>query len=278
VWQASAAQEATGAGGTGRLPIAHGLLDQCAEPRARPSGEAGRVPRADTRAGSRLGPVAEASRLAGHGCPQCGAHLYHVSATPERGGQFQISHNLPGLGRRAIARFAGRTKPVTPRLRSRLLPSPFPGLARWFLPYFDASCRGPTFPPLAEKRTAGSCGLSTKRRVHLSRDAGTPIVPGDGKPPRFRLECRWRACANLTSDPACHHFPSLIQGPPVVGPRASATLAVCRWDQQRTTDTPRHVPALADGSRGRCIEHAASAGQAIALEGMGLLAFLCCHT
>src|SRR2546421_7454717 len=33
-------------------------------------------------------------------------------------------------------------------------------LARWFLPYFDASCPGPTLPPLAEKRTAGSCGLS----------------------------------------------------------------------------------------------------------------------
>src|SRR5947209_7465628 len=109
-------------------------------------------------------------------------------------------------------------------------------------------------------------------------NAGTPGVLGDGKPARFRLECRWRAYANPTSDPACRLFPSLVQVPRVVVPRACATLVVCRWDQQSTTDSPRHVPALADGSRGRGKDHAASGGQAIPLQGIGLLALLCCHT
>jgi hypothetical protein len=107
---------------------------------------------------------------------------------------------------------------------------------------------------------------------------GYTWCPGRWKPPHFCLECRWRACVNPTSDPACRIFPSLVQVPPGVGPSSCARLVVCRWDQQRTTDSPHHVPALADGSRGRCKEHAASGGQAIPLEGIGLLAFLCCHT
>jgi len=41
---------------------------------------------------------------------------------------------------------------------------PFP---RCFLPCFYASRLGPTLPPLAGKPTAGSCGLSTKRMVHV---------------------------------------------------------------------------------------------------------------
>ena len=32
--------------------------------------------------------------------------------------------------------------------------------------------------------------------VHVSHSAGTRGVPGDGKPPRFCLECRCRVCAN----------------------------------------------------------------------------------
>ena len=141
-----------------------------------------------------------------------------------------------------------------------------------------ASRPGPRLPPPPGKPPADSCWPSTKRMVHVSQDAGTPGVLGDGKPPRFRLECRCTACANPTSEPACRLFPSLVQVPPVVGPRACATLVECRWDQQRTPDSLRHVPALADGSRGRCKDHAASARQAIPLEGLGLLAFLCCHT
>ena len=42
---------------------------------------------------------------------------------------------------------------------------------------------GPSLPPLAGKRTAGSCRRPTKRRVHVSRDARTPLVPAMGTPP-----------------------------------------------------------------------------------------------
>src|SRR5947209_14741551 len=153
-------------------------------------------------------------------------------------------------------------------------PGGFPGGSH----LLAASRPGLTLPPPTGKPTADSCWPSTKRMVHVSRNAGTHVVLGDGKPPRFRLECRWRACTNPTRDPACRLFPFLVQVPPVVVPPSCATLVLCRWDQQCTTDYPRHVPALADGSRGRCKEHAASGGQAIPLEGLGLLALLCCHT
>ena len=52
--------------------------------------------------------------------------------------------------------------------------------------------------------------------LHVSRYAGTRGVLGDGKPPHFCLECRCRACANPTSDPACRLFPSHVQVLPVV--------------------------------------------------------------
>jgi len=76
-----------------------------------------------------------------------------------------------------------------PRFTPRLL-------ARWFPPFFEASRPSPTLPPLTGKRTAGSCGLSTKMNVHVSRYAGIRRVPSDWEPPRFCLECRCRACAN----------------------------------------------------------------------------------
>src|SRR5436853_2096473 len=69
-----------------------------------------------------------------------------------------------------------------------------------------ASRPGPRLPPPPGKPPADSCWPSTKRMVHVSQDAGTPGVLGDGKPPRFRLECRCTACANPTSEPACRLF------------------------------------------------------------------------
>ena len=110
---------------------------------------------------------------------------------------------------------------------------------------------GPSLPPLAGKRTAGSCRLPTKRRVHASRDAGTWGVPGDGNPPRFCLECGCRACANPTSDPVCRLLPSLVQVLLVVGPPSWARLVVCRGDQQRTVDHRPPFPAPADSAQGR---------------------------
>ena len=56
-------------------------------------------------------------------------------------------------------------------------------------------------PLRSDLATVGSCRLSTKMMVHVSRDAGTRGVPGDGNPPRFCLECACIACANPRSIP-----------------------------------------------------------------------------
>ena len=111
--------------------------------------------------------------------------------------------------------------------------------------------------------------LSTKRIVHVSPDAGTCGVLGDGKPPRLRLEGRWRAWANPTRGPACRLFPSLVQVPLVVGPPCWALLVVCRQDEQHTTDSLRPFPAQADPARGRRKEagqHSASSSREELLE------------
>src|SRR5215472_16617011 len=94
-------KRAIGAGGTGGLPAARDLREQCASPGARQADHARRMARGGTRARSGLGAVAAAHRLAGHRCAVCGAPLYHVPRALERGGQFQISQNLPGLLRGA---------------------------------------------------------------------------------------------------------------------------------------------------------------------------------
>jgi len=128
---------------------------------------------------------------------------------------------------------------------------PFP---RCFLPCFEASRLDPTSPTLAGKHTAGSCRLSTKMMVYVSHYAGTRVVPGDGKPPRFCLEYRCRAWANPTIGPARRLFPPPAQVLPIVIPPSCATLVVCRWDQQRTVDYLRPLPAPADTAQGRCKE------------------------
>src|SRR6266516_5948159 len=89
-------------------------------------------------------------------------------------------------------------------------PGGFPGGSH----LLAASRPGPTLPQPPGKPTADSCWPSTKRMVHVSRNAGTHVVLGDGKPPRFSLECRWRACTNPTRDPACRLFPVLCPGAP----------------------------------------------------------------
>jgi hypothetical protein len=106
-----------------------------------------------------------------------------------------------------------------------------------------ASRPGPTLPPPPGKPTAGSCWSSTKMMVHVSRDAGRRGVQGDGKPLRFCQECRWSACAHPRSALLAAFFPSPVQLLPVVVPRTSATLVVCRRDQQRTRDQLRPFPA-----------------------------------
>jgi hypothetical protein len=119
-------------------------------------------------------------------------------------------------------------------------------LPRWFPPCFDASRPDPTLPPLAGKLTAGACWLSTKRMVHVSRDAGTHLVPGNGKPLRFCQEWRWSTCAHPRSALLAAFFPPPLQVLPVVVPPSSAMLVLCRWDQQRTADQLRSFPTQTD--------------------------------
>ncbi len=154
------------------------------------------------------------------------------------------------------------------RRRWPLLPSfhlpagkqPFP---RCFLPFFDASPLGPTLPTLAGKHTAGSCGLSTKMMVHLSQYAGTRVVPGDGKPPHFCLECRRIVCVNprsirlaAFSRPRSRYYPLLYRLP---------VLRLLCADETSSAQWTICVPSLhlltlrrEDARKGRCagVDHA----------------------
>src|SRR5437764_3062860 len=94
-----------------------------------------------------------------------------------------------------------------------------------------ASRPDPALPPPPGKPSASLCWPSTKRRVHVSRDAGRCGVPGDGKLLRFYLEWRWRACANpqavllaVFSRPLSRSFPLL-----------SCPLVLCLWWTDETS-------------------------------------------
>jgi hypothetical protein len=96
-----------------------------------------------------------------------------------------------------------------------------------------ASCPDPTLPPPPGKPSASSGWPSTKRRVHVSRYAGTRGILGDGKLLRFCQECRWRACANprsillaVFSRPLSRCFP-LVYCP----------LVLCLWWTDETSST-----------------------------------------
>ncbi len=71
------------------------------------------------------------------------------------------------------------------------LPAGKQPFARCFLPFFAASHPGPTLPPPTGQRAAGSSGLSTKMMVHLSRYAGTRVVPGTRKPTPLLPGVQW---------------------------------------------------------------------------------------
>ena len=69
----------------------------------------------------------------------------------------------------------------------------------------------------------------------MSRDAGTRGVPGNGKPPRFCLECRCRAWANprsvllsAFSRPLSRCFP-LLDRPPVLGLWCAEETSSAQW-------------------------------------------------
>jgi hypothetical protein len=128
---------------------------------------------------------------------------------------------------------------------------PFP---RWFLPFSTLPsqvrhCHLPLESPLLAR-----AGYPRRMMVHFSWHAGTRVAPGAGKPLRFCLECRCRAWANPTIGPARRLFPPPAQVLPIVIPPSCATLVVCRWDQQRTVDYLRPLPAPAATAQGRCKE------------------------
>ena len=105
-----------------------------------------------------------------------------------------VEHPCTRTSQGAHTEGEGRSCPrFTPRL-----------LARWFPSFFDASCQSPTLPPLNGKPTAGSCGLSTKVMVHVSRFAGTRVALAAWEPPRFCQECRRRGYAHPRSNRLAH--------------------------------------------------------------------------
>jgi hypothetical protein len=79
------------------------------------------------------------------------------------------------------------------------VPSPFPGGCQMVPTSVRYARSDPTLPSLTGKPTVDSCGLSTKRRVHVSRDAGAHVSLGARTSTHFCLEDRWRACANPRS-------------------------------------------------------------------------------
>ncbi len=147
------------------------------------------------------------------------------------------------------------------------LPAGKQPFARCFLPCCDASRLGPTLPPLARKHPAGSCRLSTRMMVHVSHSAGTCVVPGDGKPPHFCLECRCIVCVNprsvrlaAFSRPRSRCSPLLYRPPLLCLLCADETSSA----QRTSSILSLHMQIL---HREDAREHAASGGQVIPLEG-----------
>jgi len=83
--------------------------------------------------------------------------------------------------------------------------------------------------------------LSTKRMVHVSRQASTPVVPGARKSSRFCLECRCRVCANpqvvllaAFSCPLSNYYPLLY--------RSSMLRLLCANETSSAQRTSRVLP------------------------------------
>jgi len=77
--------------------------------------------------------------------------------------------------------------------------------------------------------------LYTKRMVHVSRQASTRVVPGDGKPSHFCLECRCVVCVNprsirlaAFSRPRSRCYP-LLYRPPVLRLLCADETSSARW-------------------------------------------------
>jgi hypothetical protein len=87
-----------------------------------------------------------------------------------------------------------------------------------------------------------SLGMEGRSMCGFGRWKTSPLLPGV-QAERLRTP---------TIEPTCRLFPSPIQVLLVVVPPCSATLVLCRWDQQRTTDSVCHVSTPAETAQGRC--------------------------
>ncbi len=129
---------------------------------------------------------------------------------------------------------------------------------RWLPPFPDGSRLFSPFPVQAR-----GCHLLRESPLLMwaavYEDDRSPVMEG-------RSTCcfeRWQISPLLpgvqaerlrkpTIEQTCRLFPPPIQVLPVVVPTCSATLVVCRWDQQRTTDSPCAVSAGAETAQGSC--------------------------
>ena len=120
--------------------------------------------------------------------------------------------------------------------------------------FFRCIPPGSTLPSLAGKHTADSYRLSTKGRVHLSRDVATHVVPGNGSPPCFWLE-RWpmglanpRAALRAAfSCPLSRCYP-LLYRPPVLRLLCADETSSAQWTSCVLPCTCRHCAGRRQGT------------------------------
>jgi len=132
------------------------------------------------------------------------------------------------------------------------LPAGKQPVPRCFLPFFAASCPGPTLPPPTGQPAAGSSGLSTKMMVHLSRYVGTRVAPGARKPTPLLPGVQWPSQTHVR--PSLSPFPA--SGP---GTTRCCTALLCYaccvpMRSAAHSGPAASFPAPVDSMQGRCKE------------------------
>ena len=141
---------------------------------------------------------------------------------------------------------------MVPRLHSQLLHmvpaffSPFPFQARGCHLLLES----PLLVWAAVHEDDRSLGMEGRSTCCFGRWETSPLLPG----------VQAEMLRTPTIEPTCRLFPPTIQVLPVVVPPSSATLVLCRWDQQRTADYLRPFPAPAETAQGRCKERSMCRG------------------
>ena len=122
---------------------------------------------------------------------------------------------------------------------------------RWFPPFLYVSRPGSRLSSLARKPTAG-VGRRSRRESSLVMEGTSTCCFGRWETSPLLPGVQAERLRKPTIEPTCRLFPPPSQVLPVVVPPCTATLDVCRWDQQRTTDSPCAVSAGAETAQGRC--------------------------